>query len=91
MRFVSVPTAVCFAALLSSGAFAQTSTTTPSTNPPAATSAPAMTSGAMKKSTPTQSKTEISKACSMQADAQKLHGKAREKFRSDCKKNGGKA
>ncbi|WP_271025140.1 PsiF family protein [Rhizobium sp. RCAM05973] len=35
--------------------------------------------------------TAVSKACSTQADAKGLHGKARAKFRSDCKKNGGKA
>jgi hypothetical protein len=35
--------------------------------------------------------TSVSKACSAQADAKGLHGKARAKFRSDCKKNGGKA
>ncbi|WP_274534531.1 MULTISPECIES: hypothetical protein [Mesorhizobium] len=39
----------------------------------------------------TPEKTAISKQCSALADAQKLHGKAREKFRADCKKNGGKA
>jgi len=39
----------------------------------------------------TPQKTAISKQCSALADAQKLHGKAREKFRADCKKNGGKA
>jgi hypothetical protein len=33
----------------------------------------------------------ISKACSDQANAQGLKGKARKKFRSACKKNGGKA
>jgi hypothetical protein len=31
----------------------------------------------------------ISKACSDQADAKGLHGKARKKFRSDCKRRGG--
>jgi uncharacterized Fe-S center protein len=31
----------------------------------------------------------ISKACSDQANAQGLHGKARKKFRSECKKRGG--
>jgi hypothetical protein len=34
--------------------------------------------------------TEVSKACSAQADAKGLHGKERAKFRSQCKKNGGK-
>jgi hypothetical protein len=36
-------------------------------------------------------KKAISKSCSDQANAQGLHGKARKKFRSDCKHNGGKA
>lgn len=35
-------------------------------------------------------KTAVSKACSQQADAKGLHGKARKTFRSECKKNGGK-
>lgn len=39
----------------------------------------------------TPQKTAISKQCSALADAKKLHGKARETFRADCKKNGGKA
>jgi hypothetical protein len=34
-------------------------------------------------------KLAVSKACSQQADAQGLHGKARKKFRSACKKRGG--
>jgi hypothetical protein len=34
---------------------------------------------------------EVSKACSTQADAKGLHGKERSKFRSQCKKNGGKS
>jgi psiF repeat len=42
---------------------------------------------------PTPSATDkkaISKACTEQADAKNLHGKARKKFRSDCKAHGGK-
>jgi hypothetical protein len=35
-------------------------------------------------------KATISKACTEQANAQGLHGKARKKFRATCKKNGGK-
>ena len=34
-------------------------------------------------------KQTISKACSDQANAKGLHGKARKKFRSECKKRGG--
>jgi hypothetical protein len=36
-------------------------------------------------------KAAISKACSDQANAKNLHGKARKKFRAACKKNSGKA
>jgi hypothetical protein len=36
-------------------------------------------------------KEAISKACSEQANAQGLHGKARKKFRSKCKRAQGKA
>jgi hypothetical protein len=36
------------------------------------------------------SKQAISKACSKQADAQGLHGKARKTFRAKCKRHGGK-
>jgi hypothetical protein len=59
-------------------ALAQTSTPTPSAAP--AATAPA---AADKKA--------ISKSCSDQANAKDLHGKARKKFRSACKHNGGKA
>jgi hypothetical protein len=36
-------------------------------------------------------KEAISKACSDQANAKGLHGKVRKKFRSECKRAGGKA
>jgi len=35
-------------------------------------------------------KKAISKSCSDQANAKGLHGKARKKFRAECKKNAGK-
>lgn len=50
-------------------------------NPPPA-SAPGATTSVDKKA--------ISKACSDQANAKGLHGKARKKFRSECKAHGGK-
>jgi hypothetical protein len=59
-------------------ALAQTSTPAPSAAPAAAAPASA-------------DKKAISKSCSEQADAKGLHGKARHKFRSACKHNGGKA
>jgi hypothetical protein len=64
--------------LMAGSALAQTATT-----PAPATPAPAATGGKMDK-------TAISKACSQQADAQGLHGKARKSFRNKCKENGGK-
>jgi hypothetical protein len=55
------------------------------------------TGAALAETTPTTTpatsptdKAAISKACSDQADAQNLHGKARKKFRAACKKRGGK-
>jgi hypothetical protein len=55
------------------------------------------TGAALAQPTPTTTpamsptdKAAISKACSDQANAQNLHGKARKKFRAACKKRGGK-
>ena len=45
-------------------------------------------SAAVPVASPTDKKA-TSKACSDQADAKGLHGKARKKFRSECKKRGG--
>jgi hypothetical protein len=56
--------------------------------------AQAATSAAQPSSTTDMSKLDkraVSKVCSDQANAQNLHGKARKKFRSECKRNGGKA
>jgi hypothetical protein len=63
-------------------AWAQTSTPAP-TPAPAAAPAAAAPAATDKKA--------ISKSCSDQATAKGLHGKARKKFRSECKHNGGKA
>jgi psiF repeat len=55
----------------------------------AAPTEPAATSAAEKKvkrAKPFAPKSEKAKACSMKADEQKLRGKARKKFRSDCMK-----
>jgi hypothetical protein len=51
-------------------------------NPPPATDQAAPAGAADKKA--------ISKACSDLANAKGLHGKARKKFRSQCKHKGGK-
>ena len=70
-------TAATFAALLISGtAFAQTP-------PAAAPAAPAATAPAMGAAS--MDKKAKSKECSMEADKQGLHGKARKTFRSKCK------
>ena len=87
MRIASVLTAIAVAGFIATGVAAAATTATTTTAPATTTAAP------MKKATTatTPQKTAISKQCSALADAQKLHGKAREKFRADCKKNGGKA
>lgn len=89
MKITTFIASVALAGFLSTGAFAA-STSTATTTAPAASMA---TAKPMKKATKVMSpeKTAISKQCSTLADAKGLHGKAREKFRSDCKKNGGKA
>ena len=85
-----------------SAAFAQTPTTpaaavapkATAVNTPAAPAAAATTSSkdapaakAEKKgSKPFGAQTAKSKACSVKADEQKLHGAARKKFREECKK-----
>ena len=61
--------------------------------PPAAGSPPAATSKPAATTAPAMSASEkaaIAKSCIDQANAKGLHGKARKKFRSDCKKNAGK-
>ncbi len=61
--------------------FAQTATPAPA--PAVQSVAPPAAASVDKKA--------ISKSCTDQANAKDLHGTARKKFRSDCKKNGGKA
>jgi psiF repeat len=75
MTKLTVVTAIAFSLAIGAGvAFAQ--------NPPPAAHQ-AAGGGAMDKQA-------ISKACSDQANAKGLHGKARKKFRSKCKHQGGK-
>ena len=72
-------------AVIGAAGFAQSPVTT---TPGAAAAKPAATTPAAK---PTRAeKAAISKACSEQADAKKLHGKERKKFREECKRSGGK-
>ncbi len=79
-----VLTAALLSLAISAGsAFAQTSTpapATPAASAPSSANTPAATD-----------KKAISKSCSDQANAKGLHGKARKKFRAECKHNGGKA
>jgi hypothetical protein len=58
-------------------------------NPPPA-STPAPSAAPAPSQTSATDKQEISKSCTDQANAKGLHGKARKKFRSDCKHKGGK-
>lgn len=57
--------------------------------PAPSTPAPAAQSAAPAKMS-TDDKKAVSKSCSDQANAKGLHGKARKKFRSECKHTGGK-
>lgn len=80
---------IALAGFVTTGAMAAMSTTTTT---PAATTTTTMAPTTKKpKAAMTPEKTAISKQCSTLADQKGLHGKDREKFRSDCKKNGGKA
>jgi hypothetical protein len=81
---IAIGAALLSLAIGAGSVFAQTTPApAPAAQPAAPTTAPA-TGAATDKSA-------ISKACSDQANAQGLKGKARKKFRSACKKNGGKA
>lgn len=87
MKIITLAASIAFAGLLSTGAFAATTSTAKTT-----TAAPAAAATAKKKtSTMSPEKQAVSKQCSSLADAKGLHGKNREKFRAECKKNGGKA
>jgi hypothetical protein len=81
---VAISVALLSLALGAGSVFAQTPAPSTSTPAPAAQpAAPAAGAAVDKKA--------ISKACIDQATAKGLHGKARKKFKSECKKNGGKA
>jgi hypothetical protein len=78
LKTLIAASAVCL--MLGTGAAAAQTAAAPATAAPAG-NAKAATTG----------KSPVSKACSDQANAKGLHGKERKKFRSECKKNGGKA
>lgn len=91
MKLVSYIAIAAVAAFVGTAAIAQT--TKPVLVKPAVT-APAVTAPAIVAPVTTpppaddvkKMKEMKSKECSTQADAKKLHGKARKKFREDCKK-----
>jgi hypothetical protein len=75
---------LCVTALLCAGsASAQAPTASANAAADAAKPAAAAKAKPSRQFTP---KTAKSKECSMKADEQKLRGKARQKFRADCKK-----
>ena len=63
---------------------------TASAQSPAPAPAPATQATAPDAKT-AKPRTDVSLECSKQADAKKLHGEERRKFRSTCKKAGGKS
>ncbi|MGO4175933.1 PsiF family protein [Bosea sp. TAF32] len=73
-------------AMMTGFGFAQTPVQmSPDTKPAVTSPAPAAPA---KKATKTSSeRTAKSKACSAQADQKGLHGKARKRFRDDCKRS----
>jgi hypothetical protein len=83
---VAISVALLSLAISAGSVFAQT--TAPSTSTPAPAAQPAAPAAAPATGAATD-KSAISKACSQQATAKGLKGKARKKFRSACKKNGG--
>ncbi len=85
IKFSSLAITTAVAALLLAGP-ASAQSTAPATAP-AAKTAPATTTVPKAKT----ERSAVSLECSKQADAKGLHGKERHKFRSTCKKNGGKA
>jgi hypothetical protein len=85
MKFTSLAITTAVAALLLAGP-ASAQSTAPAAAP-AAKTAPATTAAPKAKA----ERSAVSLECSKQADAKGLHGKERHKFRSTCKKNGGKA
>jgi hypothetical protein len=85
---LAISVALLSLAIGAGSVFAQT--TNPSTTTPAPAAQPAAPVAAPATGAATDKKA-ISKGCSDQATAQGLKGKARKKFRSACKKNGGKA
>jgi hypothetical protein len=74
-----------FLAAVGAVALLSTGVATAQTPPPA--SKPAATEKAPATAKPKRERSAKSIECSKQADAKGLHGKARKKFRSECKKS----
>ncbi|MBV8448072.1 MAG: phosphate starvation-inducible protein PsiF [Hyphomicrobiales bacterium] len=74
-------TAAAAICLCASFAFAQTPAPSPASPAKPTATAPATKAPAMAKP-----RSALSQECSKKADAQGLHGKARKKFRSACKR-----
>ncbi|MBV9517488.1 MAG: phosphate starvation-inducible protein PsiF [Hyphomicrobiales bacterium] len=72
------------AAISLCGSFALAQTTAPNPATPAAK--PAATAPAANAPAPAKARSALSQDCSKKADAKGLHGKARKKFRSACKR-----
>ena len=91
MKFVSTIAVAAFAAFIGTAAIGETKPVVPAVpkiTAPAVT-APAVTTPAAvapPKVMPADDKAMKSAECSKEADAKKLHGKERKKFRQDCKK-----
>jgi hypothetical protein len=75
---------LCVTALLCAGSASAQAPAAPATA--AADAAKPAAAAKAKPSRQFTPKTAKSKECSMKADEQKLRGKARQKFRADCKK-----
>ena len=82
MTFTRAAALVIGSLFLAVPAHAQGTAPSPGVVPGSAASAPA---SAGKPAVPSAERTAKSKDCSMQADKQGLHGKARKRFRSACK------
>ena len=84
-KFSTLVTAAVFAALAASTALAQTSAPAVMPKPAEASPAPAAPAVAKPAKMTAAEKAALSKKCSADADAKKLHGKERQKFRNACK------
>ena len=86
-RFTTVLGAAALAlAIGTAGALAQTTPSTTATKPGTTTTTPSTTT-VKKAAVPKVATTEAGKKCSADADAKKLHGAERRKFRRSCVKD----